>query len=249
MKRVIVLFLITSYCSNANAQNVNLSFGKIVYEKRTNQFRQLEATNTIDNPFLEEMKKGASKIISDEFELLFTKENTFYKLKETNSENKYFTIPPPSEEATVLKNLKNNSISNEKLVFGKTFLIQDSLQHYDWKITDEVRTVCGFECRKAVAKIFDSVYVVAFYTNQIQISSGPESFSGLPGMIMELAIPRLYTTWVAKTIESAKPPQDDQFKIKQKGEKVNFHQYWNALNKLSVNLPAEAKSILWSLDL
>jgi GLPGLI family protein len=38
------------------------------------------------------------------------------------------------------------------------------MRNYQWRITDETRTIAGFECKKAVTKICDSVYVVAFYT-------------------------------------------------------------------------------------
>jgi hypothetical protein len=52
-----------------------------------------------------------------------------------------------------------------------------------------------------VARIFDSVVVIAFYTDEIIPTSGPESFGGLPGMILGLAIPRLHTTWYATKLE------------------------------------------------
>jgi GLPGLI family protein len=80
-------------------------------------------------------------------------------------------------------------------------LVADSTIKIDWKITSEPRTIAGFECRKAVARIFDSVVVIAFYTDEIIPSSGPESFGGLPGMILGLAIPRLHTTWYATKLE------------------------------------------------
>jgi GLPGLI family protein len=44
---------------------------------------------------------------------------------------------------------------------------------------------------------------VAFYSPEIIPQSGPEFFSGLPGMILGLAIPRYYTTWFATKIEIA----------------------------------------------
>ena len=34
----------------------------------------------------------------------------------------------------------------------------------------------------------DTVYVVAFYTEDIPVSGGPEMFGGLPGMILELTV-------------------------------------------------------------
>ena len=48
-----------------------------------------------------------------------------------------------------------------------------------------------FLCRKALTKICDSVVVVAFYTNEIIPSGGPESFGGLPGMILEFGHPQV----------------------------------------------------------
>ncbi len=40
----------------------------------------------------------------------------------------------------------------------------------------------------------------AFYTDEITIPGGPCSISGLPGMILGLTIPRLYTSWIATKI-------------------------------------------------
>ncbi|MEJ7680942.1 MAG: GLPGLI family protein [Segetibacter sp.] len=47
----------------------------------------------------------------------------------------------------------------------------------------------------------DTVFVVAFYAEQIVTPGGPESFAGLPGMILGLAVPRLNTTWFATKLE------------------------------------------------
>jgi GLPGLI family protein len=46
----------------------------------------------------------------------------------------------------------------------------------------------------------DSIYVVAFYTDQIPVSGGPESFTGLPGMILGIALPYEHITWFATKI-------------------------------------------------
>jgi RNA polymerase sigma factor (sigma-70 family) len=103
--------------------------------------------------------------------------------------------------------------------------MQDSLRQLNWRIYNETRDIAGFECKKAVAKICDSVVVVAFFTDQITVNAGPESFSGLPGMILGLAVPRLGTTWYATRVEVT-PPTTAQLTPKQKGKKVN----WVTLN-------------------
>lgn len=85
----------------------------------------------------------------------------------------------------------------QKSMFGTLLNLKDSIATINWKITNESRLIAGFNCRKAVGKILDSVYVFAFYTDEITISGGPCSISGLPGMILGVTIPRLYVSMMA----------------------------------------------------
>lgn len=81
------------------------------------------------------------------------------------------------------------------------FSVSDSIPDFQWKIHDEIRQIAGYNCRKATTVINDSVIVIAFYSDEIMVSSGPESFGGLPGMILGLAVPRLYSSWFATKVE------------------------------------------------
>ena len=74
-------------------------------------------------------------------------------------------------------------------VGGSPVLIEDSLLDVKWKITNEYRNIAGYDCRRANGVVLDSVYVVAFYTDQIPLSVGPGSVHGLPGMILGLVVP------------------------------------------------------------
>ena len=87
--------------------------------------------------------------------------------------------------------------------FDESYVYADSTKKVKWKIGQETRKIAGWNCRKAIGIISDSVYVVAFYCPEIVPQAGPEMFNGLPGMILGLAIPRLYTTWFATKIEIA----------------------------------------------
>ena len=93
-----------------------------------------------------------------------------------------------------------DSIFSEKKIYENSYFIKEKIPQIQWKWTDETRDIAGFQCRRANALILDSVYVVAFYTNQITTEGGPESFTGLPGMILGIAIPQLHTTWFAKSV-------------------------------------------------
>jgi GLPGLI family protein len=94
------------------------------------------------------------------------------------------------------------TISKQTFI-GDPYLLEDSVRPIKWKIENEIRKIAGFDCRKAIGIIHDSVYVVAFYCPEIVPQGGPEFFTGLPGMILGLAIPRYFTTWFATKIELA----------------------------------------------
>ena len=85
----------------------------------------------------------------------------------------------------------------QKNMFGTLLNLKDSVTPIQWKITNESRLIAGFNCRKAVGQILDSVYVFAFYTDEIPISGGPCTINGLPGMILGVTIPRLYASMIA----------------------------------------------------
>ncbi|MFD2144973.1 GLPGLI family protein [Mucilaginibacter antarcticus] len=82
----------------------------------------------------------------------------------------------------------------------KTLLVKDTIRKIKWKLTDETQVVAGYPCRRANGLMLDSIYVVAFYTDDIHVSGGPESFNGLPGMILKLALPHDNVSWVATKV-------------------------------------------------
>jgi hypothetical protein len=71
---------------------------------------------------------------------------------------------------------------------------------------------------------YDSIVVIAFYTDEIIPSSGPESFGGLPGMILGLAIPKMHTTWYATKHESVNQPPKNIVAPKE-GKKYSITQF------------------------
>jgi GLPGLI family protein len=155
-----------------------------------------------DNMFMDELKKVMPRIVTDYYVLDFNAQSSVYKLEKENTDNKYFmpSLKPIDDAYTVL-DFSSQMLTMKTTVFESKYLVKDSLPKYQWKITGEVRQIAGFDCKKAITKIADSVVVVAFYTDEILVKGGPESFNGLPGMIMGIAIPRLSLTLFATKIE------------------------------------------------
>jgi GLPGLI family protein len=107
---------------------------------------------------------------------------------------------PVADKNVVFTDYRHHSTIAQKPIFEETFLVQDSLTKIKWKLTADTRTIAGYECRKAIGILDDTVAVFAFYTDEILIPGGPESIQGLPGLILGMGIPRLHTTWFATKV-------------------------------------------------
>jgi len=105
------------------------------------------------------------------------------------------------DENEVYNDYKSGTTITQKPVYEQIYLLQDSMLNIKWKITPDTRTIAGFNCRKAIGILFDTVAVFAFYTDEIMINGGPEGMHGLPGMILGVGIPRLHTTWFATNVK------------------------------------------------
>lgn len=245
--QTILFVAFSSILFSANAQTQFIMKGRVEYEKKINQFKSIEGKE--DNIWYKEMMKVYPKFVNDMYELRFDSKKSVYKLAKENTDNKYLMWgSKPSETDGIVQDLENKSLSTQKDVFENTYLIKDSLRKLEWRITDETRDIAGFECRKAVTKICDSVYVVAFYTDQIPVSSGPESFGGLPGLILGLAVPRLYTTWFATKLELI-DPSIAQLNPVQKGKKVTREQLFAELKKGLKDWGEEGEKRIWVVSL
>lgn len=237
-------FITILIAANVNGQVKFITAGRIEYEKRFNQFAMYDKED-LESSWMKEMMSRVPKILSDLYILDFNADKSVYKLEKENTDNKYLWGRKPSADDITVKDIKNNQIKIQRDVYEETFLIEDSLRNCEWKITNETRTIAGFECKKAVTKICDSVYVVAFYTDEIMVSSGPESFGNLPGMILGLAVPRLNTTWFATKVELTEPA-GTQLNPKQKGKKVNWEQYNQSLNKAMKDWGKYGSKVIWT---
>jgi GLPGLI family protein len=218
MKRSFIICLLLAIASvRAGAQHT--FSGKIEYERKVNMHAQMAEME--GNAWIEKMKAQLPKFNTTYFDMIFDTSRVIYKPGKQVEQNSVFKMfgGGPATENIVLTEFKTNMVKANKAVFDQKFFVQDTIRVMDWKEKDEIRTIANFKCHKAVGRICDTVYVVAFYTEDLPVSGGPEMFGGLPGMILELAIPRLHTTWTATSIELQTPKEED-FIITEKGKKV-----------------------------
>lgn len=204
-KLIYSLFFVFQFLivTGLHAQNaLFLTHGRIEYEKKDNMWAKIDSLSFDDDAWKSLMKKNTPRFRTTYFDLKFNGNKSLYTpgRDENNNSGRAFISDSPASDNVILSNLDEQQGVSLKSVFEEKFLVKDSLRQIKWKITDEVRTIAGFECRRANALIMDSIYVVAFYTDVIVTPSGPESFTGLPGMILGISIPHEHTTWFATKV-------------------------------------------------
>jgi GLPGLI family protein len=122
------------------------------------------------------------------------------------------------------KDLKAQKSTDKSNLFGKDFIVIDTLQTWKWKIVaSEQREVAGKICMKALYQDSTSI-LEAWFTPQIVIPNGPHNFGGLPGMILEMRMENRHL--VATNIEEIElqeklsPPDDADVVTREKYEEI-----------------------------
>ncbi len=250
MKHILFIFFAIASIK-VTAQQVFITKGKIEFEKQLNMHKEIDESwdEGNDNIWKQNMKKMLPKIQNTYFDLYFSEEKTLYKVGRDAPQG-FQKVPDWMMDRTtdniICNDLKQGQTISQKNVFESNFLIVDSLRKIDWRITSDTRTIAGIECRKAIGKIMDSVYVIAFYTDIIQCSGGPESFTGLPGMILGIAVPRINTTWFATKIQLIDIKETDLVQPK-KGKKSNYADLQEQLKKSTKDWGRNGPRNIWKM--
>lgn len=157
------------------AQNTE---GRVYFERKTNLEKKFKGS---DSPWTRRIKEK-NKI--DKFELLFTDSTSIFLPIESD-------VPDDLSWATSKNKVYQNFASGERIslmsFWSGDLPIEDSIKVREWKMTTSERKIAGYDCRKVFCQVNDSTRIYAWYAEEIPVSSGPESFNGLPGMILGLA--------------------------------------------------------------
>jgi GLPGLI family protein len=209
------------------AQNVHFTTsGTIEYTKTSNTYAMLERQINKDNEaffrqFFDEYKKTNPQFKSLKSTLTFSGNKTlFTPIEPETVAGNFFDMPLADQNNTVYTDLLTKTFTNQKKVFDATFLVKDTTRKIKWKITGETQDIAGYPCRRANGIMMDSIYIVAFFTEKIHVSGGPESFNGLPGMILKVAVPHENIIWVATKVTDV-PVAEDAIQQPKKGKPVN----------------------------
>jgi GLPGLI family protein len=215
--------------------------GKIEFEKRVNMFAKLknriQSNNTFSQKIYDEYRKTQPQFAISKSILSFSPEKSVYQFVEEEKQgmSSFANDPWIMVKNSIYRSFKTDSITAIRKVYDEDFVVKDKKPDVLWKMTNEVREIAGYQCRRANGLILDSIYVVAFYSEEIIPSGGPESFSGLPGMILGVALPHENVTWFATKVELNKPVTDTPIQLPRRAKEVSGTEYVESLKKSMKN--------------
>jgi GLPGLI family protein len=182
------------------AQTDYISSGKIIFERRTNLEKRF------NDQRMKRFVTEANKIRIESFQLAFNDTSSYFAVVPSNEPEEMAWL---TTKNAYYQNLNKSSQLMMLAVFGQNVYVQDSLPQRTWKITDGKRTICGYECRKAIYQKNDSTRLYAWYSPLLTPSVGPEGFCGLPGTILGLATEDGGIVYFAKKIELSEPKKEE----------------------------------------
>ena len=192
--KIITSFVCLLLTISVNAQFI--SKGQIEFEVKTNIKKTMGSSIWAEN-----MKEKMPDFKTSYFTYIFNNNTSLYKFDRWDKKESTMDFFRQSDEKSEwYTNFNDGTFNMKKEVFGSSFNIKDTIRKINWKLTNENRLIAGYNCRKAIGVTLDSIYVFAFYTDEILIPGGPATIQGLPGMILGLTIPRLYTSWIATKV-------------------------------------------------
>ena len=213
MKTLVYLSLaLTFFIGSVHAQDFQ---GIATYKTQRKLDIKLDSTQ-VPSEMQEQLLAMMKKQFEKEYTLDFNKDASLYKVVEsletpTVSGGGMQIVVAGAGEADVLyKNISENRLANKSDIFGKSFLIKDSLPNLEWTLTKETKNIGEYTCFKAtrtetrtVQSSFSSnedegteassetteeeITITAWYTPQIPLGHGPGRHYGLPGLILEIS--------------------------------------------------------------
>lgn len=165
-------------------------------------------------------------------------------------------------QGSIYKNSKEKVVIEDVEQFSKRFLIVEKMDQPKWELSTETKKIGQYTCYKAtwlkvdnkidMGSIFgrrgrgnekkDSintkedvkkVLVTAWYSPQIPVSSGPDSYYGLPGLILELNAGR--TTMLCTEVV-LNPTESVDIEKPNKGSEVSRDEYNKIIKKKAEEL-------------
>lgn len=235
--------------------------GKAVYESKTVIKMDFSGRNIPEDRkkmIMERMKKAGEKT----FVLSFNQVESLYKeevkLEQPGGQRGGMRMGMMSSGGgDIYKSVKEGTYAVKQDLFGKIFLVKDSLPKLQWKMSGETKKIGKYTAFKATATrtvkrpnmsaLFNRdnkekgnefvekvIEITAWYSMDIPVNQGPANYWGLPGLILEVSDD---VTSILCSQIVMNPKEKIEIKAPSKGKEVTQDEY----DKISKNKMKEMR--------
>jgi GLPGLI family protein len=206
MKKILIAGCIFLTTTIVQAQQKE---GKVTYERVSKIQIHINDGN-------DEMQNMLPKTRTDNFELIFGNNQSLWKQAEKEAEDDggfggggvQIRMFGGGTDDVLYNNFETGKKTEQRDMFEKKFIIDDSIRPLKWKMTGETKSILNHNCMKATAtqtssstrmtmdngkmerkQVEDTSLIVAWFASDIPVSAGPADYQGqLPGLILELDV-------------------------------------------------------------
>jgi GLPGLI family protein len=222
--------------------------GTVIYE-RTVQVQ----VHINDN---DEVAQMLPKTRTDKFELTFGNNQSVWKhVDEDNDDDEFggngmqIRMVGPGQNDITFTDFANVRKIEQREMFDKKFIVEDSVRKLSWKITGETQTLLGHVCQQATAQniaqhmimtmdngkmerkeVTDTSLIIAWFTTDVPVPAGPEVQGQLPGLI--LALDMNNGKMIYKAMELSAKADLASIKAPSKGKKVTPAEFATERDKM-----------------
>jgi GLPGLI family protein len=254
--------LFAAFLLSAAVSQAQMKEGKVVYE-RTMQFQFRN-----NNP---EIAAQMPRERKDHYELAFSANQSLWQ-NIPAAEGDGGTVSGPGfvfrmagQSDVIHFNFASGKRLDQRELFDREFLVEDSVRKVPWKLTEESKEILGQKVRKATAQVveersrmsmvngemkremaMDTSTLVAWFATGIPVPAGPQEFGGsLPGLILELDVNNGRTVY--KAVELSPKVNASAIKEPKGGKRLTAAEYTkerdNLLEEMRKNNPSGNRTI------
>lgn len=206
---------------------------------------------------------------TDQFELLFTPQHALYQYLPNAADDGGAQTISGGGVVMQMRGANMNEMTyfnwakgvrvDQREMMEKEFVVTDTITKLQWKLSDETKPILQFTARRATGStivqrpivtiengemkrqmINDTVKVIAWYTTDVPVPTGPNYAGQLPGLILELDVNNGQS--VTKAIEFSPKVSANKIKEPNDGKKLTAAEYAlereKMMEEMRKNMPA-----------
>ncbi|TXE18346.1 GLPGLI family protein [Psychroserpens burtonensis] len=200
MKKNLLYYILISSFHFGNSQNNEVNTYTIDYVKTINfeSGGSFSASHTYTR-FIE-LNKSIFNVVTNPKEVKSSEENQNSLVESDDDDTVFYFKPTGKNISLVYKDYLKQELFSKHEVSYKYFVVQDTLDLFNWEIIDTQKDILGYSCQLAKMNFRGRDYEAWFATTLP--TGGPWKYDGLPGMILEITSVDNFISFKATSIKN-----------------------------------------------